>query len=398
MATLLRHPNNKIYVYHWINSKTPVKASTKMSVDLKDWNDTTKQLKNSKLLYKGKSVKLELSKHVQAMEQAVVYLEANRITLTREAVKEQYLLNLDSTHKAKVSKVSIFDAFTQYVQANEMSEATAYNYTKTKRVLTALQLGKRDSNIATLSHSFYDAFIQHCNCAKMAKNTIKVHLSRITAVMHWTLKKNIHTNTAYQNYKYSLEETDSITLSEDEMQLFMNCEVPATMQASKDYFIAGYYTALRVSDWDRINLKLVDADGIFSIRSTKTGVTSFVPVSPVLMAILKRWNTEGQPARPHVKTLGIHLKAIAKLAGIKSLVSKRITKGGTKVNTVNEKYLLVTTHTARRSVATNLILQGVSPFIVMKITGHTTIESFSKYVRFQEIQAKLQLKDLDFFK
>lgn len=398
MASLLRQENGKIYIFHWLNAKDHVKASTKMQVEISDW-DKKKQLpKNSKLTYKSKNVKAELMRHLQAMESAVVYLDANQIALTREAVKQQYLLNLDPTHKAKVSEVSILDAIKQYVQANEMSEATAYNYTKTERVLTAMRLSSRGSNIATLGHSFYDSFVHHCNGAGMSKNTIKGHLSRITAVMHWTLKNGIHTNTAYQEYKFSGEDSDSITLTEEEMQLFMDCDVPANMQDSKDYFIAGYYTALRVSDWGRISLKLVDSDNIFSIRSTKTGVTSFAPVSPALMAILVKWDKEGQPARPHVKTLGLHLKAIAKLAKINSLVSKRITRGGTKVNTTSEKHLLVTTHTARRSAATNLILQGVSPYVVMKITGHTTIESFSKYVRFQEIQAKLQLKDLAFFK
>jgi len=170
------------------------------------------------------------------------------------------------------------------------------------------------------------------------------------------------------------------------------------IKGSKDYFIAGYYTALRFSDWDRISLDKVDEKGIFSLRSIKTGITSFAPASPVLMEILERWDREGQPDKPSTKVLGKQLKDIAKAAGIKTLVSKRITQGGNLIQKTMEKHLLISSHTARRSIATNLILEGVSPYVVMKITGHKTIESFSKYVKFQEIQAKLQLKDLAFFK
>jgi integrase len=46
-----------------------------------------------------------------------------------------------------------------------------------------------------------------------------------------------------------------------------------------------------------------------------------------------------------------------------------------------EKYNLITTHTARRSGATNMFLAGIPAQSIMKITGHTTESSFMKYLR-----------------
>jgi len=34
----------------------------------------------------------------------------------------------------------------------------------------------------------------------------------------------------------------------------------------------------------------------------------------------------------------------------------------------------------------------------MKITGHQTLSSFEKYVRIEDLQASVELKDVDFFK
>ena len=54
-------------------------------------------------------------------------------------------------------------------------------------------------------------------------------------------------------------------------------------------------------------------------------------------------------------------------------------------------------HTARRSLATNLVLRGVSPYVVMKVTGHKSLSSFERYVRLQELEAVMELKNLSFF-
>jgi hypothetical protein len=48
-------------------------------------------------------------------------------------------------------------------------------------------------------------------------------------------------------------------------------------------------------------------------------------------------------------------------AEINELVETLITKGGEREISTTEKYELVTTHTTRRSLATNLVLRGVSP-------------------------------------
>jgi len=84
-------------------------------------------------------------------------------------------------------------------------------------------------------------------------------------------------------------------------------------------------------------------------------------------------------------------------AKINDHVETRITKGGIREININDKYELVTTHTARRSLAANLVLRGVSPYVVMKVTGHKSLSSFERYVRFQELEAMIELKSLSFF-
>ena len=69
------------------------------------------------------------------------------------------------------------------------------------------------------------------------------------------------------------------------------------------------------------------------------------------------------------------------MAGITEPVVLKETKGG---KTTERKYLkcqLVTTHTARRSGATNLHKMGYSDLEVMKITGHSPVPVYLKYIK-----------------
>ena len=48
---------------------------------------------------------------------------------------------------------------------------------------------------------------------------------------------------------------------------------------------------------------------------------------------------------------------------------------------VYEKWQLISSHTCRRSFATNLYLMNFPTLSIMKITGHTTEASFLKYIK-----------------
>jgi integrase len=54
---------------------------------------------------------------------------------------------------------------------------------------------------------------------------------------------------------------------------------------------------------------------------------------------------------------------------------------------------LVSSHTARRSFATNYYLQGFPTIDLMKITGHRTERSFLKYIRVSKLDTAKRLSE-----
>ena len=58
----------------------------------------------------------------------------------------------------------------------------------------------------------------------------------------------------------------------------------------------------------------------------------------------------------------------------------------------------MTTHTARRSLATNMYLAGIPIKTIMTITGHSSVAQLMEYIKITEIEVAESLKDHSFFK
>ena len=74
------------------------------------------------------------------------------------------------------------------------------------------------------------------------------------------------------------------------------------------------------------------------------------------------------------------LKRIGQLAGIDDKIEKVVYRNGKAVKTYHKKYELITTHTARRSFATNAYHLGADLLSIMNCTGHKTPEMLLKYI------------------
>ena len=91
------------------------------------------------------------------------------------------------------------------------------------------------------------------------------------------------------------------------------------------------------------------------------------------------------------------LKNIGEMAKINDQIETRITKGGKRVLSGSFKYDLISTHTARRSFATNAYKSGIPGLLLMKITGHKTEQAFLKYIVIDEIEAGRIMSKYKFF-
>ena len=131
---------------------------------------------------------------------------------------------------------------------------------------------------------------------------------------------------------------------------------------------------------------------IFNSLWHKTVEFVTIPMHSMVKEIITKYNGE-VPSSLSNQKMNEYLKDIGEAA---ELDEKRIivkTKGGEREEKTFSKFQLITTHTARRSFATNLYNQGFPSIYIMKITGHRTEKAFLKYIKIEQEEAANKLME-----
>ena len=77
MVKFRLEPNGIIYLYHWVTSKQPIKLSTSLKIDVKDWDKSKMRPKSSRFKYKGKNLTAELARIEVIYYKAWSYFQEN---------------------------------------------------------------------------------------------------------------------------------------------------------------------------------------------------------------------------------------------------------------------------------------------------------------------------------
>ena len=151
------------------------------------------------------------------------------------------------------------------------------------------------------------------------------------------------------------------------------------LERVRDLFLVGAWTGLRFSDFTRITKEHIKGNFI-EIEQQKTGKRVLIPLHPVVSEI---WQRYGEKLPPNItnQKLNDYIKEVCKIVGLTDYEHKTITKGGVKTSTRYEKWELVSSHTARRSFATNLFLSGFPTLSIMQVMGHRTEKAFMRYIK-----------------
>lgn len=153
----------------------------------------------------------------------------------------------------------------------------------------------------------------------------------------------------------------------------------STCELVKNRFLIGAFSGLRVSDFSRLGEMNIIGDRIV-LRTKKTDTQIVVPIHPVIRDILKSGFDLSLTISD--QKMNSYIKILAKMAKIDGKVVIREHRGGAVHELCTEKYNLVSTHTARRSFATNLLKAKDVPLAaISKALGHSKITTTMRYLR-----------------
>ena len=275
----------------------------------------------------------------------------------------------------------------QPISGKPFSKSTILNYKNTLRVLSQFQAARKlkiDFDAIDLD-LYYDLTEYLTKRLNLATNTIGNHIKVLKSILNEATERGINSNFQYKSKKFSStrEQTDSIYLTEKELKEIEELDLSKNSRLDnvRDLFLIGCYTGLRFSDFSILSIDRIK-DGFIEIKSIlKTGNPIVIPLHPIVKNIIKKYNgglpksITNQKTNDYLKEIGIQIPSL------KIPFSTTITKGGIKISKTLNKFELLSTHTARRSFATNEYLNGTPSITIMAITGHRTEKAFLKYIK-----------------
>ncbi|OPZ15140.1 MAG: site-specific tyrosine recombinase XerC [Bacteroidetes bacterium ADurb.BinA261] len=312
----------------------------------------------------------------------------------KEAIKSDGELN-DIFHKGRIVEVkenyiAPMDFIQRYIDKANVSEGTRKDYLNTLMHLKAFdEYRGRTATWKTLGYEYYLELVNYLKEKQLKGSTIDKIIKNLKLFLQQAdLQDNISVNQDFKRIisgkslfaKVNREETDHVYLDETEIKMITDAKMPDERLAEiRDLFVIQCWTGLRISDLSRLERGNI-ANGLLSIKTKKTKESVVVPVTEELQKVLNKY-PEQLPKTMTDQHYNRQLKIICKFAGIDEPIMAEVKTNGMTVIKQVPKYELVTSHTARRSFATNLYRRGLPASQIMLLTGHKTEGAFLRYIK-----------------
>lgn len=250
----------------------------------------------------------------------------------------------------------------------------------------------------TIDLDFYSDYLEFLNSKHDLKtNAIGKYIQTIKTVLNEATEKGINKNFAYKSKRFmSMREgADSIYLNKKELIELEALDLAGNkrLEVVRDLFLIGCYTGLRYSDYSILNPQSIK-EGFIEITQTKTGGRIVIPIHETINKLLVKYDFKLPNTISNQKT-NKYLKEIAQLLpSLQTATFKTYTVKGKKVTKNLYKWEMISTHTGRRSFATNEYLAGTPSITIMAITGHKTEKDFLKYIKVTSDEHARLLKGL----
>jgi integrase len=382
------------------------------------WNVKTSRASKTAKFPQNPEFNIYLNYVETTIDKTLLYFETKGITPTKDKLR----VELDRI--LKPNKINVIDPneiprdfipfIEHFIKTTSRKPNTIKSYITLKNNLLAYQNHRNITlSFDKIDIDFYNDFIDYltkptnsktklgktATKAGLSKNTIGTRIKILKTFLAAANDRGIIVPSDYtkKSFKKPSEETFSIYLTESElMQMYNKSDMPKYLENVKDLFLIGCYTGLRFSDLSKLKKENITSDGTISIKAEKTEKTVVVPIHPIVRQIFEKYNYQ-LPKIPANQNFNDYIKIVAERAKINELVTIERSKGIFVVGQTTEKYKLVTSHTARRSFATNAFLADMPSISIMKITGHKTEAAFMRYIKMSAKDNAIKMQSHKFF-
>jgi integrase len=227
----------------------------------------------------------------------------------------------------------------------------------------------------------------------LSNNTIAKEIRILKVVLNEAVELGYTNNQEFKKGYFGRgeDDTDSVYLSDHEIIKLSRCDFSnnKTMEQVRDMFVFNAFVGLRYSDVISLgpeNIVKYEDDLFIKTRTKKTNDLVIIPCNPIVLKIFQKYesNSNRLPKAYMNQVFNRYIKEVCQAAGLTE-------KGRLSINPGKELWECVSSHTARRSFATNLYLDGYPVNEIMKATGHKSEKAFWKYIKVSKLDSARRL-------
>lgn len=282
-------------------------------------------------------------------------------------------------------------------RGRDKTKGSLNNYNSVLKHLVEFQKKKGYKvDFETITLDFFYQYVTFLkNTVKLSQNTIAKDITLLKVFMSEAIDLGYTNNLQFKHKKFTVStvDTDAVYLTETEILALYRFDLSETpkLERVRDLFVFGCFTGLRFSDYSNIrpeNVVEIEGDLFIKLVTQKTQDLVIIPCTPVILELFKKYegNYNKLPRTISGQKFNDYIRDACKAAGMAE--TGRLSTGpGLQL------WQCISSHTARRSFATNLYLQGFPTIDLMKITGHKTEKAFLKYIRVTKLDTAKRLNE-----
>lgn len=383
-----------------------LKYATGLTIDPQLWDKASQRIKKNKTI-----PYIEFNQQLQTIEteteRAFLRLknEKGRTPSVTELRTELDTIT-DRNQEKPVTLFEFLESRIKELTTERKSEATAKKHHTVLMFLKefAKLQHKRSFEFADINELFFIRFKNFCYEVKGHNpNTLQKNVETLKTAMREARKRKHHTNTDFDSFTVKKVPTHDIYLNENELEKIYKLDLSDKIghDTTRDLFIIGCFTGgQRFSDWAKLKPEnMFTKNGVQYLKfvSDKTEIETVAPLNHAyVQAILEKHN--GILPKPlSNQRSNKYLKDIGTMAGIDTPTKDITYPKGIRTEETVPKYDLITTHTARRSLATNMVNAQYTLHQIRLLTGHKTEKMLQEYLKTSSYENALKMADTPFY-
>ncbi len=386
--------------------------STGLSIVSKHWNTSTREIRPTKGI-SHLELNSSLTRKKNRIEEAFRRYRNDTGNIPSKAALKQALdKEFDRSTFRKEPRKSFIEFFENIIRSSKeetrlqpngktISPATLKTYNTTLKHLKKFAVQKRGGlDFDNIDPDFYHDYVEFITKQmNLSPNVIGKDIQIIKLILREAFERHATDKRAFESKRFRLvrEQPDTIYLTEEELQEIskIDLEDNRRLEVVRDLFLIGCYTGMRYSDYTNISKDQIDDDfNKMRYRQYKTGQLAVLPVKKEAKILIAKY-IDRLPeinALPEVKfnnKTNAALKIIGKkCTQLQRNFSYKKTNGGLTTHVQHPKWERLSTHTARRTFATNEFKNGTSISLIMSATGHLTEKAFFGNIFGQHLKKK----------